>query len=88
MLSVVNGGITVTEVESVKILGDADGSEDVDIIDSTTIQRFLAEIRINYIDKIAADVDGDEDITIVDSTFIQRWLAEMRVSYGIGEPIV
>ncbi|MBQ3285021.1 MAG: carbohydrate-binding domain-containing protein [Ruminococcus sp.] len=70
------------------ILGDADGDEDVTIIDATYIQRALAGIELPYaINEKAADVDGDGDVTIIDVTCIQRYLAGIEVPYAIGEPV-
>lgn len=70
------------------LLGDADLSGEVDIIDSTVIQRYVIKVR-DLSDEafLAADVDGDGDVTAVDATFIQRWSLFLYVPYAIGEPI-
>lgn len=69
------------------ILGDADGSGDVTILDATTIQRKLADMTVDKYIEIAANIDGDEAVTIFDATFIQRWLVSLSAPEGIGEPI-
>ena len=58
------------------IVGDADGSGEVDIVDATYIQRYNARI-IGAMDlyKPLADVDGDNEVNIVDVTRIQRLMA-------------
>ena len=70
------------------LLGDADGDEDISIIDATRIQRYLAEVPVGgtFYEK-AADIDGSGEIEITDATFIQRWLADINVPYPIGEMI-
>lgn len=70
------------------LLGDADGDDEVTVIDVTLIQRNLASFAVpeTFNDK-AADVDGDDKVTILDATFIQRYLADMSVPYQIGETI-
>lgn len=69
------------------LLGDADGSGDVTILDATAIQRSLAALANDSFDEKAADTDGIGGVTILDATYIQRWLAAIPVDYAIGEPI-
>ena len=75
----------ITDTEPVTYLrGDADGDEEVTIIDVTCIQRYLAGIAVSFIDEKAADVDGNE-LDIVDATLIQRYLAGLNNPYHIDE---
>ena len=70
------------------LLGDADSDGDVNIIDATVIQRFLAGIQLERFDEAAADVDADGEATIIDVTFLSRFLAGVPTScVGIGEPM-
>lgn len=57
------------------LLGDADGDDDVTILDVTYIQRYEAGIRLaTEINLVNADVDTDDEVTIIDATMIQRYL--------------
>ena len=71
------------------ILGDADGSEEVDSTDSTVIMRRIVYIDTPYDDVtiMRGDVDGNDKLEIIDATYIQRWLADIPTPYNIGEPI-
>lgn len=71
------------------LLGDADGSGEVDMADATVIQRAATLIAVPYdVEQLmSADVDGDEILTIVDATFIQRYSTRIAVPHPIGEPI-
>ena len=77
----------VTNPDPVTYLcGDADGDDEVTIIDATVIQRVLVSIAVSYFDEAAADVGGD-GLDITDATMIQRYLAGIAVPYPIGEYI-
>ena len=69
------------------LLGDADGDEDVSSVDSTVIQRVIAEfnVPIDEATLLQGDVDGSGELEVVDATLIQRWLADFVVPYPIGE---
>ena len=54
---------------------DADRSGDVNIIDATMVQMFVAKYKVDSVTDISADVDKDGFVTILDATAIQ-----MRVS--------
>lgn len=70
------------------ILGDVDVDGEVEIRDSTWIQRHNASVEIPFtISKTIADVDGDGIITVMDATAIQYYLANMKTTYKIGEKI-
>lgn len=67
-------------------LGDVNGDNTVDVIDSTLIQRYLASVA--YPDTCVmmhGDVDGDGVVTILDATYIGRYNARIDVRYPIGE---
>ena len=67
--------LDLSEMSLEMICGDANGDRDVDIIDTTWIQRYLVSLVSKYdISETAADVDGDGDVTIIDATRIQRVL--------------
>ena len=76
-----------TEPAQTMLLGDADGDEEVSILDATVIQRYLADMEVISFYEIPADVDGDGEPSISDVTCIQRWLADIYVPYAVGEPI-
>lgn len=70
------------------VRGDADGSEEVDIIDATVISRRLVDIEVPAYFEKRADVDGSGEVDIVDVTLIQRALVGIADPYGIGETVV
>ena len=71
------------------LLGDADMSGAVDVIDVTAVQRHEANIVPLAEEAITrADVDKDGNVTIIDATCIQRYLANLpTAAQGIGKPI-
>ena len=71
---------------SMGLLGDVDGDSNVEVRDSTWIQRYVAKEEMPFvINKATADVDGDGTITVMDATAIQYYLANMKTTYHIGE---
>ena len=74
--------------EQTRVLGDIDGSGDVEATDVTWLQRYLARMGVcdGFIE-IAADTDGDGEVGVTDATFIQRYLALLDVPYAIDQPI-
>ena len=77
--------ITAAAASSYK-RGDADSDGNVTILDSTAIQRKLADLSVASFDEKAADVDGD-GLNILDATKIQRFLADFSDPYNIGEVV-
>ena len=67
-------------------LGDVNGDNAVDVIDSTLIQRYLASVTYpETCVMMHGDVDGDGVVTILDATYISRYNARIDVRYPIGE---
>lgn len=87
--SVLNTDIAfICEYDKIPVLGDVDGDSDVEIRDSTWIQRHVTKEEMPFvINKTTADVDGDGIITVMDATAIQYFLANMKTLYKIGEKI-
>lgn len=69
------------------LLGDADDSGDVDILDATSVNRAVLYIAGFVINEAASDVDGDGEVTVIDATFIQRYDVKITVPHKIGEKI-
>ncbi len=69
------------------ILGDADGSGKIEMVDATFVQRYIADITVNipYKTLLQGDIDRSGELEITDATYIQRYLADMDVPYPIGE---
>lgn len=73
------------------ILGDADNSGNVDIVDATFAQRYVThsdipEEMLSGMD-VRADVDSNGDVEATDVTFIMRHLIRVPTPYPIGELI-
>lgn len=83
LLLVLTVSLSAAAVSSYK-RGDADGDNEITIMDATVIQRVLVQIPVTNFNEKAADVDNN-GLDITDATFIQRHLAEMDIPYRIGE---
>ena len=84
----VSTNVEITVTAGALLLGDADLSGEVDIIDATTIQRHDVDLLTLVGTALQlADVDRDGEVTIIDATWIQRWVSEMKAPEGIGKPI-
>ena len=72
------------------IIGDADGSGSVDIVDATFVQRYATSIKVPVpLDTLMhADIDGDGSIGVIDATFIQRYVTFIFIPYLIDCPAV
>jgi len=85
-------GFSVISVsaESVKYLnGDANGDEDVNIVDVTVIQRLLVESIPDNDEMIRVRGDVDKNgLEIIDATHIQRYLASYGNPYQIGKTLI
>ena len=69
------------------ILGDADGSGEVDIADATYVLRYSARIQTNIGYKALkhGDVNADGETDVVDAALIQRYSIHVPTPYPIGE---
>ena len=77
------------EPETSYSLGDADGNGDIECVDATIIQRYIAQIETPYTktELMCGDVDGSGDLEIFDVTCIQYYLANMKTQFPIGTRI-
>ena len=71
------------------LIGDADLSGDVTILDATCIQRYLVSLEELGPDALkAADADRNGSIEILDATAVQRWLAGIKdAGCRVGETL-
>ena len=69
------------------ILGDADNSGNVDIVDATFVQRKATNAPVPIAEEILihGDVDSNNLIEITDATFIMRHLIRLNTPYPIGQ---
>ncbi|MBU5473656.1 alpha/beta hydrolase-fold protein [Roseburia sp. MSJ-14] len=78
-------GVSVSTAAA-QLYGDADGDDDVTILDVTTIQRALAGvIQFDEDARMRGDVDADDELTILDATMIQRYLVGVINQFPSGE---
>lgn len=77
--------VTFTPDSDKYLLGDTDTDGMVTVMDSTHIQRKLAELKTDeykYIDYLG---DSDNDgLNITDATRIQRYIAQIPIPYPVG----
>ncbi|MBQ0098523.1 MAG: CotH kinase family protein [Oscillospiraceae bacterium] len=69
--------------------GDTNLNGDVEIIDVTLTQRYLAHIddKLSADAILCADADGNGDVNIIDCTNTQRYLAHLSCSNKVGTVI-
>lgn len=71
------------------LLGDADNSGYIDIVDATFVQRYATGINIpdEFKDgfETRADVDSMSGVDSVDATFIMRFIVRIHTPHAIGE---
>ena len=72
-----------------RILGDANGDGEADMVDATIVQRVATMIRVPFSEEqlMCADIDGDGELTIIDAAYIMRYATRISTGYNIGEPI-
>lgn len=68
------------------LLGDADGSSDVDALDATCVLRYsaLIPVKVRYTCLRYGDVNSDGELDTVDATLIQRYSTRVYTPYPIG----
>ena len=59
------------------VRGDANGDGVFDMLDVTTLQRYLVDLDVEKFVEAAADVDLSGDVDAIDVTLMQRVLAQM-----------
>lgn len=66
------------------LIGDADGDNDVTVMDATFLQRAVAGVPSEY-SLISADVNGDGEIDLKDALAVRRYKAGMSTAERVGE---
>lgn len=70
------------------LLGDADISGEVEIIDVTAVLRHGALVTpLSFKGENLADINRDGDADTIDATLLQRYLSQITIAYPIGEPV-
>ncbi len=70
---VVGSNVTVD-----KLLGDVNSDGEVNILDATQLQMYVAKLAVDNFDEQVADYNQDSDINIVDATAIQMFVAKLN----------
>ena len=70
-----------------KVIGDADGSGDINIMDTTAVQCHVANVESKNFYKEMADVDVDGFVSIIDATQIQKHVAHHQNCAQVGKVI-
>lgn len=79
------GTVTFTPDTDKYLLGDTDMDGMVTVMDSTHIQRKLAELKTDEYKYINYLGDSDNDgLNITDATRIQRYIAQIPIPYPVG----
>ncbi|MGN0488491.1 MAG: dockerin type I domain-containing protein [Ruminococcus sp.] len=62
------------------LLGDVNADGEINILDATMIQKFVAELeQLDENQSIRADTNGDGEINVHDATMIQKYVAKLIV---------
>ena len=71
------------------VLGDADGSGTVTVVDATFLMRAIARLDTPFSEQelLRGDVDRNGVIDATDVTAIRRYLVRLEVLYPIGESV-
>ena len=71
--------------EVLGLMGDADGSEKINVKDATQIQKHAAKlIQLDEASMTLADVDLNDKVNVKDATAIQKWVAKIAVDAPIN----
>ena len=85
---IVSEEFLIEEAKITGLLGDVNEDGIVNIIDATTVQKYLASLlTLTDTQKKLADVDSNGTVNIIDATTIQKHLAGIETGYAIGEAI-
>ena len=69
------------------LIGDADGDDEISVVDVTLITRILSEFYRDEDGMFTLRGDSNLDgLDITDATVIQKYLADFEIAYAIGEP--
>ena len=72
--------------DSYGLLGDANEDGIINVMDATTVQKYLAGLSsLSDTGMYLADVDSNGIVNIMDATTIQKYLAGLETGYQIGE---
>ena len=64
------------------LIGDANIDGEVNILDATVIQRYVASIDdMTEQQKALSDVDSDNEVTVFDATIVQRYVADIITKF-------
>ncbi|MBQ9680548.1 MAG: hypothetical protein IJV48_07700 [Ruminococcus sp.] len=71
------------------MIGDSDGNSEIEVVDATLLQRYLAEMKTICSDEelIRGDADQSGLIELPDVTALQYYLAGLKTDCRIGERI-
>ena len=77
--------VTAAAEPAAYMIGDADGDNEVSVLDATVIQRVIASLEVTAYNETAADADGDGAVNVLDATAIQRHLVDLPTNEKIGK---
>lgn len=80
----INPYTVVSVIPSYGCAGDADGDDEVTVLDAAFMQRVAAGAKLSY-NAAVADVSGDNVLSLKDAVIVRRWLAGKPVDSDVGE---
>ena len=85
-------GVSALEENTTVIFGDINLDNAVSIIDSTELQKYLANMvsldKLTEIDKNLLDTNNDGAVNIEDATELQKHLADLQANEKIGKQTI
>lgn len=68
------------------LIGDADGSGEVDVMDISAVQRYLANLYLPVETAVLlnGDADGNGKLESIDAAWILRRVSDMDIPYAVG----